>query len=244
MKGSLFGILCASLGAIALCVAAAPAAGQDDGNWQVVETPPEQQVAQPAPEPAQAASSQTKGAPQALVACGEKAVPASEQVQGIVAEINRVWHSDAKVYQSVQPSGPHARPGGCIFYHPQVMSGLLNGWMNIKEARDIKPMIYAIFAHEVGHEVHRDFDSGRVNLPGAQRELEADRFAGYTMSFLRIQPDDIVTYYALTGDDFTGGHESHGTSDQRTNAFEHGWKLAEAGSSEQSVVPAAGLGHP
>ena len=162
----------------------------------------------------------------------------------MVAEINRVWHSDVKVYQSIQASGPHARPGGCIFYHPEVMAGLLNGWMNIKEAREEQPMVYAIFAHEVGHEVHGDFDSSRANVSSEERELEADRFAGYTMSFLRIQADDLTTYYRLVGDDFMGAQDSHGTGEQRATAFEYGWKLAEAGSSEQSIIPAAGLGHP
>jgi predicted metalloprotease len=221
------------------------ARAQNDDNWEVVESPPPQQEQPAQPEkaapPARVAASREA---EVIVACGEQAVPASSQVKAIVAEINRVWNSDVKVYQSAAPSGPHARPGGCILYHPAVMASLLNGWMNIKEARTIKPMIYAIFAHEVGHEVHRDFDSTRRSIAPSEIELEADRFAGYTMSYLRIQPDDIESYYRLTGDDFTGGQNSHGSSEQRANAFEHGWKLAEVGSSEQSVIPAAGLGHP
>lgn len=237
MKRLLLATLSLALGAIALCGAATQAGAQDDDNWQVVTSPPQmEQAAQPAAEPAKAVSV-------TIDACGEKALVASPQVKAIVAEINRVWHSDVRVYQSSEPFGTHARPGGCIFYHPAEIAGLLAGWMNIKEARAISPMIYAIFAHEVGHEVHRDFDPSRAHVPSATRELEADRFAGYTMSMLRIQPDDIETYYGLTGDDFTGG-DSHGTSEQRGHAFEYGWKLAEVGSSEQSIVPATGLGHP
>ncbi len=224
----------------------AKAGPDDDGDWQVVTSPREQpQSAAPAEQPEPSASAAraptTAGA---QTACGEEVVAPSDQVKAVVAEINRVWHSDVKVYQSVHPSGPHARPGGCIFYHPDVMAGLLNGWMNIKEAREEKPMVYAIFAHEVGHQVHGDFDSSRANLSSEERELQADRFAGYTMSFLRIQADDISTYYRLVGDDFMGAQNSHGTSDQRATAFEYGWKLAEAGSSEQSIIPATGLGHP
>ncbi len=220
-----------------------------DGDWQMVTSPQEQpqseqpQSAAPALAERPAASAPKAGVGPAI-ACGEEAVSASDQVKAVVAEINRVWHSGVKVYQSVQPSGPHARPGGCIFYHPGVMAGLLKGWMNIKEAREEQPMVYAIFAHEIGHEVHGDFDSSRANLSSEERELEADRFAGYTMSFLRIQADDLTTYYRLVGDDFMGAQDSHGTGDQRATAFEYGWKLAEAGSSEQSIIPAAGLGHP
>lgn len=224
-------------------------AGADDGDWQMVTSPQEQsqseqsQSAAPAPAERQAASA-PKAAGGSAIACGEEAVSASDQVRAVVADINRVWHSEVKVYQSVNPSGPHARPGGCIFYSPEVMAGLLNGWMNIKEAREEQPMVYAIFAHEIGHEVHGDFDSSRANLSTEERELEADRFAGYTMSFLRIQANDLTTYYRLVGDDFMGAQDSHGTGDQRATAFEYGWKLAEAGSSEQSIIPAAGLGHP
>ncbi len=240
MNGRILATICVAL---AIGMPAASRA-EDGGDWEVVDSPHE-------PTSATAPSHATVENPPAPAdagivtqACGEEAIPASPQVKDIVADINRVWNSDVKVYQSAQPAGPHARPGGCIFYHPDVMANLLNGWMNIKEARLMKPMVYAIFAHEVGHEVHRDFDPNRANVSGEERELQADRFAGYTMSYLRIQPDDIATYYRLVGDDFFGAHNSHGSSDQRANAFEHGWKLAEAGSSEQSVVPAAGLGQP
>jgi len=250
------GLTAALLAVVAAGFAVTAKAGADsDGDWQIVTSLQEQpQAAAPAPAARPAPSGPTGNVPAASVpakagvgpaiACGEQAVSASDQVKAVVAEINRVWHSDVKVYQSVQPSGPHARPGGCIFYHPGVMAGLLNGWMNIKEAREEKPMVYAIFAHEIGHEVHGDFDSSRANLSSEERELEADRFAGYTMSFLRIQADDLTTYYRLVGDDFMGGQASHGTGDQRATAFEYGWKLAEAGSSEQSIIPATGLGHP
>jgi hypothetical protein len=240
----------------ALCAAVSIAfpltawAGDDDGNWEVVSAPPQDQA--PRPDAQMAAPPDTAPAPdgasasaggRTVVACGEKAIAASAQVQQVVADINRVWDSDVKVYQSVQPLGPHAKEGGCIFYHPDVMNGLLNGWMNIKEAREQQPMVYAIFAHEVGHEVHNDFAPDRVKLKSQERELEADRFSGYTMSFLRIQPADIKEYFRTVGDDVIGGKE-HGTSDQRATAFEYGWKLAEAGSSEQSIVPATGLGQP
>ena len=226
----------------------ARAGSDDDGDWQMVTSPQEQpqsEQSHSAPVPAERpAASAPKAVGGSAIACGEEAVAASDQVKAVVADINRVWHSDVKVYQSATPSGPHARPGGCIFYSPEVMAGLLNGWMNIKEAREQQPMVYAIFAHEIGHEVHGDFDSSRASLSTEERELEADRFAGYTMSFLRIQAGDLTTYYRLVGDDFMGAQDSHGTGEQRATAFEYGWKLAEAGSSEQSIIPAAGLGHP
>jgi len=225
-------------------------AGDADGDWEVVSAPPQEeqpprpdaQMSTP-PDMAPAPDAASASAGRVVVACGEKVVPASPQVQQIVAQINRVWNSDVKVYQSVQALGPHAREGGCIFYNPDVMNGLLNGWMNIKEAREVQPMVYAIFAHEIGHEVHNDFAPERAKLTSDERELEADRFSGYTMSYLRIQPADIKDYFRTVGDDFVGGN-SHGSSDQRATAFEYGWKLAEAGSSEQSIVPATGLGQP
>src|SRR5208282_1112558 len=239
------GLTAALLAVAAAGFAVEAKAGSDsdgDGDWQMV-TSPQQQPQSAAPAPAERpAPSGPKAGSGPAIACGEEAVSASDQVKAVVAEIDRVWHSDVKVYQSVHPSGPHARPGGCIFYNPGVMAGLLNGWMNIKEAREEQPMVYAIFAHEIGHEVHGDFDSSRANLSTEERELEADRFAGYTMSFLRIQADDLTIYYRLVGDDFMGAQDSHGTGDQRATAFEYGWKLAEAGSSEQSIIPAAGLG--
>ncbi len=250
LSRTLAGLAAALLVLMAAAFVADAWAGSDgDGDWQMVTSPQEQsQSDQPqlaAPAPAErAAASAPKAAGGSAIACGEEAVSASDQVKAVVADINRVWHSEVKVYQSVNPSGPHARPGGCIFYSPGVMAGLLNGWMNIKEAREEQPMVYAIFAHEIGHEVHGDFDSSRANLSTEERELEADRFAGYTMSFLRIQANDLTTYYRLVGDDFMGAQDSHGTGDQRATAFEYGWKLAEAGSSEQSIIPAAGLGHP
>jgi hypothetical protein len=227
----------------------AAAGEEDDDNWQVVTPPHEQEPANANPAqgsglPQQQSSSAAHKDGEIFTACGERARNASPQVREIVDEINRMWNSDARVYEAVAPVGPHAKKGGCIFYNPTEMAGLLNGWMNIREAKAVQPVVIAIFAHEVGHIVHRDLDSSRANVAPEERELEADRFAGYTMSLLRIRPDNIVTYYRLTGDDFTGGYHSHGTSDQRAAAFEKGWKLAEMGSSEESVVPARGLGGP
>jgi hypothetical protein len=258
---SLFALAVLAIGALVLSIATRARAGDDE--WQVESSEAESPQTQPAQDgsyveqvPTRPAASpdairlavaqpKTSGGPATpFNACGEEVVPALPEIRSVVGQINKVWLSHVKVYESVAGSFPHARPGGCIYYNPAALGMLLNTWMNIQDKKAVPPMLYAIFAHEVGHEVHRDFDPDRMKLTSVERELEADRFAGYTMSYLRIQPDDITTYFGLTGDDFAGAHDSHGSSDQRTTSFDHGWKLAESGSSEQSVVPATGLGHP
>jgi hypothetical protein len=109
------------------------------------------------------------------IACGEKVVPASPKIQSIVSQINGAWGSNVNVYQSVAMSGPHAKNGGCVFYNPEGLAMLLGLRLNLKDPNVVTPMLYAIFAHEVGHEVHRDFDPSRNAVPGDIKELEADR---------------------------------------------------------------------
>ena len=168
-----------------------------------------------------------------VIACGEAATAPSAKVAAIVNQINQAWGSDVHVYQSVAPAGPHARPGGCIFYNGAEMVELIGGRLDVRDANVVEPMLYAIFAHEVGHENHGDFDPSRAAVSNQTKELEADRFAGYTMRKLGVPATGLAPYWSMTGDEFGRG-SSHGTSTQRVDAFKEGWHLAQWNRTEDS----------
>jgi hypothetical protein len=167
-------------------------------------------------------------------ACGERAVAPSRKIQGIVSEINGAWGSNVRVYQSIAPEGPHAIAGGCIFYNPGALAMLLGLRLNLNDPNVLTPMLYAIFAHEVGHEVHQDFAPSRGSVTNQTKELEADRFAGYTMERLDVPATGLAPYWSMTGDEFGVG-SSHGTSEQRVAAFREGWHEAEWNRAENSM---------
>jgi hypothetical protein len=83
----------------------------------------------------------------------------------------------------------------------------------------------------------------RALRPAHERELSANRFAGYSLERLGI-PDrtEVTAYYQLTGDDFTGGDGSQRSGAERVAAFEDGWQRAALGLREQHVEPAGALG--
>lgn len=221
------------LGCVAL--AARPALAQDD-DWSVVshrvrDSHPAQ------PEPAQAETSQAAAAaPQALpqesqhaddgaqMICGEMARPAAEPYKSIVANIDREWGINAPVYESVRADSPHVSRAGCIFYNPVFMEVFLHGETDEHGKPDKTSMIYAIMAHELGHIEHHDYE--RTGVPSVTKELEADRFSGYTLSRLGIARDNITPFYSMGGDEFSGVHD-HGFSSQRIAAFNQGWQRAE-----------------
>jgi hypothetical protein len=217
------------LSAIVIWASAGRLNAQDD--WQAVGrhteggANPDANSAKPAPSPSWA--------------CGEQALPASDQIKSIVARIDDLWRTDVQVYRSVRPVSPHAMQGGCIFYNPVSVDVLLVGVMSIREQSAANAMLYAIMAHEVGHEMHHDFDPERANIPGQTKELEADRFAGYTLQRLDIAlPDDITPYYSLVGDEFwSSKSHTHGYSGQRTAALKRGYELAEWGQAEDTKSP-------
>jgi hypothetical protein len=191
-----------------------------------------------APPPARAhrpAEQAPKDAPvsDAHLACGEEALPAASGIRAMVGRINDLWGSDIRVYQAVEPEVPHANPGGCIFYNPTVMGQLITGRLDVQDPNDVDPLMWAIFAHEVGHEWHHDFSPTRTNTPSFIKELEADRFSGYTLEKLGIPVTDISPYYSMAGDEFGAG-ASHGSSAERVAAFKEGWHLAEWKRSENS----------
>ena len=174
------------------------------------------------------------GAANEMVACGERAVPASDKIRRIVSQINGTWGSNVQVYRSVAAEGPHSIGGGCIFYNPDALAVLLGLRLNLTDPNVLTPMLYAIFAHEVGHEVHRDFDPSRAAVPNQIKELEADRFAGYTMKRLDVPATGLSPYWSMTGDEFGIG-ASHGSSAQRVAAFKEGWHEAEWNRAENSM---------
>lgn len=201
--------------------------------------------AQPAPAPRHRPSAPSASGGEVMTECGEKALPADPGVRAIVARINELWGSDVRVYQSVAFSGPHAAPGGCIFYNTRGMAALMAGRLDVNDVGVVGPLLWAIFAHEVGHEVHDDFDRARASTPIETRELEADRFAGYTLEKLNIRATNLTPYWTMTGDEFgAAAGDRHGSSAQRVAAFKEGWRLAEWNQSENSTPVSAALDDP
>jgi len=188
-----------------------------------------------------------KAAGAVFVACGEAARPAREPYKTIVAQLNDMWGTNFPVYESLSAGSPHVRNGGCIFYNQQFLDALFQRWMRIDDPDAVRPMLYAIFAHEIGHLAHADFDPGNASVPARNKELAADQFAGYSlerMGIRRLDPVEVTRYYQLTGDDFVGAPSGHGSGGERTAAFQNGWHRAEIGLSEQGARPAGGLGQP
>ncbi len=222
-----------------------PALAQDD-DWSVVPSDTQssqdqsQQVHQGHPskaEPVEAdpGASQTlpqelqPGADGAQMICGERARPAVEPYKSIVADIDRQWGVNAPVYESVRADSPHVSRAGCIFYNPTFMEVFLRGETDEHGEPDKTSMIYAIMAHELGHIEHHDYD--RTDVSSVDKELEADRFSGYTLSRMGISRGNITPFYSLGGDEFSGVHD-HGFSNERIAAFNKGWKAAEWGQPE------------
>jgi len=238
----------AALAAFAMLAAAGVlrarvARAQDD--WHVVErhmTPPAPADAGPG-----GAAPALKAGDGSLQPCGEQALPAGEPYKTIVAQLNDLWGINFPVYQSIKPGSPHARRGGCIFYNEAFLISLLQQWMRIDDPDTVRPMLYAIFAHELGHLAHGDFDPANQNVPVKNKELAADQFAGYSlerMGIRRLDPAEVTRYYQLTGDDFVGAASGHGNGGERTTAFQDGWHRAEVGLSEQGTQPAGGFSEP
>ena len=228
--------------ALAVAISGARAEGADD-DWEVVEhtttTRPDtsdRASAGTSTRGNQAASAQVpNGAPAGtFIACGEPARPAQEPYKSIVATLNQMWGTHAKVYESVTPMSPHASTGGCIFYNTEFQQMLTSRWMGITDDDQLRPMLYAINAHELGHIIHGDLDARRAGVPLETKELEADRFAGYTLKKLDVPATGLAPYWSMTGDEFGMG-ASHGTSVQRVAAFKEGWHEAEWNRAENSM---------
>jgi hypothetical protein len=212
-----------------------------DDDWHVVERHTTNAPADTDTAPAATTAAGT------FKACGEAARPAGEPYKTIVAQLNDMWGTNFPVYESFRVGSPHASTGGCIFYNQQFLNTLLQQWMRIDDPDAVRPMLYAIFAHELGHQAHGDLDPASAGVPSKNKELAADQFAGYSlerMGIRRLDPVEVTRYYQLTGDDFVGAASGHGNGGERTNAFQDGWHRAEVGLSEQGTRPAGGLGEP
>jgi hypothetical protein len=173
--------------------------------------------------------------PDRFAPCGEPATNPSPEVATIVDSIDRLWGARVQVYQSLAPLPPHASRGGCIFYNSAALAALLGNRMQVRDNQIAGPLLYAIFAHEIGHELHHDFDSSRAGVPSRTKELEADRFAGYTMQRLQVPSSALAPYWSMAGDEFGNG-AAHGTSAERVSAFRQGWDLSEWKRPESSTV--------
>ena len=220
-----------------LALSAEPRTARAADDWQVIE----KHTQDSAPEPDSAPKSDAT-----VVACGERARPATDAYRAIVSQLNDMNGVDFHVYESVTETGPHAREGGCIFYNRAFLATLLANWMNISDPAAMNPMLYAIFAHEEGHLIHEDFDPRNQRIAAKTKELAADQFAGYTLERLgmRLDSDEITRYYQLTGDDFFGQAGDHGSGEERAEAFRDGWHRAQVGLPEQGQRPAGGFGTP
>ncbi|HXW84593.1 MAG TPA: hypothetical protein VEJ86_09330 [Candidatus Binataceae bacterium] len=207
-------------------------------------------AAPPQTSPGPDAAPVSTGNPGTFIACGEPARPARDPVKGIVAQLDEMYGESFRAYESVAPEVPHAATGGCIFYNQTELKSLLGNWMGVRDANAVQPMLYAIFAHEFGHLEHGDVDARPSSREEArERELNADRFAGYTLGRLglpRLDPEQVNNYYRAVGDDYVGAGDNgdHGTSAQRTTALEDGWHRADLGLPEAGSEPAGGLGQP
>lgn len=223
---------------LALFFAAGVARAYDD--WEQVGPGDSGQTDSGAANPPAAAPSVPAGSH--FIACGEIAGPPDEHMKFFVDTIDRLWDTQVNVYSSVAVRSPHARPGGCVFYNPEFMRALFQHLMiPANDANLTVSILEAVMAHEIGHEMHDDFGPERAGVPGQTKELEADRFAGYTLERLDIPIDSITPYYGLAGDEFTGSESdpqaSHGESSQRIAALKHGWDLARWRLPEDYVTP-------
>jgi hypothetical protein len=234
--------ICAGL---ALMAIAANALAQDD--WEAVPSggPDNRIESAPNAAPKNQASAPSRHSDESMTECGEKALPAAPAVTAMVARINELWGSDVRVYESVGFAVPHAAPGGCIFYNPRGMAALMAERLDVNDRAVAGPLLWAIFAHEIGHEAHDDFGQSRASTPIETRELEADRFAGYTLEKLNIKATDLTPYWTMTGDEFgASAGDRHGSSAQRVAAFKEGWRLAEWNRPEDSQPVGAALDEP
>lgn len=245
MRGARLGPMSAAIAAALFIAVPAMARAEDD--WEVIERhTTEQRSDERSHDSAAGGSESAKSAePKIVTVCGEPARPATEPYTSVVKQLEDMYGVTYPLYESTRVISPHATQGGCIFYNRKFLDQLLGDWMRVNDTTE-QPMLYAIFAHELGHLVHGDVSSDSHG-PVKTKELAADQFAGYTVERLglrRLDPDEVTKYYQLTGDDFFGPGGDHGSGQERTDAFLDGWHRAEIGLPETSSRPAGGLGQP
>jgi hypothetical protein len=152
------------LGFVASIAIASATVARAQDDWEAVG---HQTTEEPSASTQQPGSAEQTTAPvvesraKTFYACGEKGEAASDDMQSMVARIDRLWNTDVRIYQSVEPETPHASAGGCIFYNTPFLKALLTNRLDMEDPNAVGPMLWAIFAHEVGHEMHHDFDPSR-----------------------------------------------------------------------------------
>ena len=231
--GAILALGCALFATPGVCRA------QDD--WEAVSSSgasqPSAGPVQQAEQPSAAHDDSSPAAAKTFTVCGERATTAAPRVKSMVDQINGLWGTNFQVYQTVAFEQPHASAGGCVFYNPAAMASILTYRLDVNDKEIADPLVWAIFAHEIGHQIHQDNEKSRRWVPSETKELEADRFAGYTLEKLQIQAADLTPFWNLTGDEFGGpvsAHNQHGLSSQRVAAFKQGWHLAEWNRAENS----------
>jgi len=167
----------ATLAMLAVVLCARVARAQDD--WQVIERHTTSQA------PAAAAPVPPRPPYRRATARSTRAANRTPRR----ASLTRRWSRSsttcgAPISRCTNRSTPALRTradGGCIFYNQKFLDSLFQQWMRIEDPDAVKPMLYAIFAHEIGHLAHSDFDPASVNVPIKSKELSADQFAGYSL---------------------------------------------------------------
>ena len=112
----------------------------------------------------------------AFIACGERVTLPSPEVATIVGRINELWGAHVRVYQTIAPMPPHAAAGGCIFYNRGALLALMGNRLQVGDTQIAGPLLYAIFAHEVGHELHHDLDPSRASVPSREQRTGGRSF--------------------------------------------------------------------
>lgn len=224
----------------ALAQTFSPGVGHAD-DWEAVgssaSAPSSGAPTQQAEQPSAARDESAPGAAKTFTICGERATTAAPRVKAMVDQINGLWRTSFPVYQTVAAEQPHASPGGCIFYNATAMESILAHRLIVNDQAIVDPLVWGIFAHEIGHQVHQDTAKSRQWVPSQTKELEADRFSGYTLEKLQVPAVDLTPFWNMTGDEFGGpvnGQNQHGLSSQRVAAFKQGWRLAEWKRAENS----------
>ena len=164
----------------ALSMTFSPGTCGADDDWEAVSTStPAQSSAPPAAQTETQSGEEDGAAPAAVktfTVCGEEAMAPAPRVKAMVDQINDLWGSNYPVYQTVALEQPHASPGGCIFYNPKAMEAILTHRLIVNDQAIADPLVWAIFAHEMGHQVHRDTEKSREWVPSQTKELRLIAF--------------------------------------------------------------------
>ena len=98
------------------------------------------------------------------------------------------------------------------------------------------PLLYAIFAHEIGHELHHDLDPSRASVPSREQRAGSRSLCWLSRcNSLKCRPRGLAPYWSMAGDEFGNG-AAHGSSGERVSAFKQGWNLSEWNRPESSVA--------